>query len=370
MQLNSLAAYRLPEHGPHRRISIRAETDKQAGFDARHDDLTLVYNTFLSPNGARILLVSPSLRNLFAPFASARFSTGTQIVKPLVRPLDRCVRTVLPIAGPPDSVTIDGPLGHIRLTPQPNQNSLFRGKRVLLTKSKDNELAWIKYWVEFNVRVHGANAVLIYDNASTKYTRAELDHVVTNIPGVERAVVVGWPFPFGPGAGPQGVWDSDYCQYGVLEDARWRFLAAANGVLYTDVDELAVISPAARLFDILQRSPTGYLRFNGVWVSTARDQNAGAAHDRHTDFVHLDLQAPACEAKWAVVPARCPAGFQWRVHAIPGMTVSRPRDLVIKLRHFRGISTNWKARRTEPEALDPGRHRRDEALVAAMHRAR
>lgn len=369
MQVKVLGSYSLPEHGPHRRASVRPETDRQAGFDAQHDHSTLVYDTFLSGSGAQIVVVSPALNNLLVPFAEARFSIGSAPVTPLIRPLDRCVRTVLPCSGEAGVVTIDGALGKIQLVPQRNHWALFRGKRVILTKSKDNDLAWIRYWVEFNVRVHGANAVLLYDNASTKYTAEEVDGVVSSVAGVEQAVVVSWPFAYGAPAGPQGVWDSDYSQYGLLEDARWRFLGAASGVLSTDVDELVVVAPEARLFDVLDRLPTGYLRFDGIWVSTVRDRERLGGAACHDDFRYVDVLALPCELKWAVVPGLCPAGWQWRIHDVTGMVPSRPEGIAIGMRHFRGISTNWKGYRTAPEVLDLGRHRRDEALAAAMARA-
>jgi hypothetical protein len=37
------------------------------------------------------------------------------------------------------------------------------------------------------------------------------------------------------------------------------------------------------------------------------------------------------------------------------------------LRHFKAINTNWKRERWKPEAIDPGRHRLDEALAAWLH---
>ena len=57
---------------------------------------------------------------------------------------------------------------------RPNCSEIFRGRRVVLAMSRDNELQWIKDWVLFVVRNHGADAVLLYDNASTKYGAEQL----------------------------------------------------------------------------------------------------------------------------------------------------------------------------------------------------
>ena len=87
------------------------------------------------------------------------------------------------------------------LAAQPNLCELFRGKRVMVTMSKDNDLAWIRDWVEFHTRNHGCDAVLLYDNGSTQYEAAKLQEIVAAIPGVDAALVVTWPFSYGPGGG-------------------------------------------------------------------------------------------------------------------------------------------------------------------------
>lgn len=365
MQIRSLTSHILPQHGHYRRVSVRPLCDRQPGFDALHDETTLIYDTFLNDTGDRIVLVLPPLHNLREPFTQSQFFVGPDQVMPLIRPLTRCVRMVLPSSGS-DRVTIEGPLGKIRLVPQPNHSSLFKGKRVILTMSKDNDLAWIKYWVDFNVRVHGANAVLIYDNGSTKYTLDELDRLLTGIQGIEQAVVVDWPFLWGPVAGPQGTWDSNYSQHGMFEDARWRFLGAAKGVLNSDVDELVVITPHHGLFNMLEAAPTGYLNFDGVWISTARDAERGGLARCHNEFKYVNTLESGCERKWAVVPRLCLPRSQWKIHEITDMANSQPGHAAIKLRHFRAINTNWRCQRTMRERLDPGLHQRDEALVAAM----
>ena len=72
---------------------------------------------------------------------------------------------------------------------------------MLLTLSRNNDLRWIRDWVRFHVREHGADAVLFFDNGSTGYGPPEIEAALAGIGGVGRSVCVAAVFPYGP----QGV---------------------------------------------------------------------------------------------------------------------------------------------------------------------
>ncbi|MFX8481515.1 hypothetical protein ABTL74_19375, partial [Acinetobacter baumannii] len=71
-----------------------------------------------------------------------------------------------------DHLRLDGPLGAFTLPVQPNLSHLFAGRRVLLTLSRNNAPRWIADWIRFYATLHGADAVLLYDNASDRYRAA------------------------------------------------------------------------------------------------------------------------------------------------------------------------------------------------------
>jgi hypothetical protein len=205
------------------------------------------------------------------------------------------------------------------------------------------------------------------------------------VPGIEAAGVVVWPFKFGP----QGLdarrfwWDSDFCQHGALEHARWCFLAAARSVLNTDIDELVVSRDGRSAYDAAERAPFGVIRYRGAWAPgiegrtrTATDQ----APVRHRDFDHV-LQprrvrrwgvVPAyqdrCPPKWVVVPRRCPDHAQWGIHNVKNWIPALPITAAFSYRHFREINDNWKYDRSARPAFDPARYIRDEALVSNFSR--
>jgi hypothetical protein len=82
------------------------------------------------------------------------------------------------------------------------------------------------------------------------------------VPGLAVGVVVDWPFLY-------DIQDhsypefTDFCQYGVLEHARHRFLAEARAVVNADIDEFPITKRGELLFDIALRSGTGYLKYGG-----------------------------------------------------------------------------------------------------------
>jgi len=263
-----------------------------------------------------------------------------------------------------------------------SQPELFRGKKVLLTLSKDNEVVWITDWMRFHRDAQGADALLLYDNASEKYSLNQLMEEMLQVGGFETIVIVKWPAPYGPQSFKGKYWDSNFCQDGVFEDARWRYLSEAHSVLNCDVDEL-VVSRNGSIFDLAASADTGYLSFNGRWALSVSDGGVSLGNPgislRHRDITYQLLpnwrlarfrlsDATLCPPKWVVVPKRCPEEAQWTVHDIRGMSPISGKPQSVIYRHFRQINTNWKYQRAIPELYSPKRHRVDLELRDAFRR--
>lgn len=246
----------------------------------------------------------------------------------------------------------------------PNLRHLFAGRRCLLTKSKNNDLRWIRDWVKFHVNTHQADAALIYDNGSDAYAPRAILDALTGIAGLEVAVVVEWPFKWGIHGDDFGIWDSDFAQHGILEHARWRFLEFAQGVVYQDVDELALSDRS--IFEVAEQSKTGTVLYEGRWIEHVMPKREAATttQPRHADFRYFKPDGPPTATKWCTVPSRNKRSHQWRIHWI------KPAEKTeeIKLRHFRAISTGWKYDRS-PEPFDASVYREDAELVRALAEA-
>jgi hypothetical protein len=223
----------------------------------------------------------------------------------------------------------------------PNHSEWFSGRRVLLVKSKNNKLHWIKDWVQHHVEKHQADAVLFYDNHSTDYAADDILKTIASIEGVLTAVVVKWDFPYGVHGDLSNIWDSDYSQYCIQEHARRRFLATARCVLSCDIDELIITQDSTSVFEKCENSESGYLNFTGFWVECCKP---GAARETiaHSDHC-FRVKNSVCPSKWAVVPSRCPESAQWMIHEVYNMPIRQTPE--IHFMHCRGISTSWKYER-------------------------
>jgi len=232
--------------------------------------------------------------------------------------------------------------------------------------------------------VHGADAVLFFDNASTAYDTAALHEAVAGVAGMAVAAVMPWPFKYGPqGLDHKRYWDSDFCQLGAWEDIRWRFLAQARSAMNSDIDETGADPQSCRRLCRQRALAVRHRQLSWPLGAGHRDgsrpQGNGSA-ERHRDFAItlrrkigpgrflLPMDLNRCRPKWTVVPARCPPASQWTVHSIARWPVSRLPSPGISFRHFRPISTSWKYARVAAASFDPALYERDEPLATAMAR--
>jgi hypothetical protein len=368
-----------------RRQSVRPLHARDATFDARYDNEALFYDVFWGAkavNGRReIVALGPPLRNLEAGFKDLRIiSDGDGTLLPWrTRALDRHMQMFIEAPADANRLRFESSLGSFGVeipTPSP---SPFQGRRVLLTTSKDNDLRWIQDWVRFHRDRHGVDAVLLYDNASTAYSTADVTAALTQISGVVGGVV-SWPYKYGPqGLDAKQFWDSDYCQHGVFEHARRHYLVDAHTVINADIDELVLSPSGVSVCDAAAKSAFGIVRYHGRWTIGCNDVSSPqpAEPPRHRDFDTIltrtmtrrfgiiPVDTNRCPAKWTVVPSRCPDGAQWRPHVINGWPAARLSTSAFTYRHFRELSNGWKYKRESRTLFDPRLHERDAGLARA-----
>jgi hypothetical protein len=370
----------LPDFTAARRSPTRPAAHRDADFDAKFDAETLFYDAFRGVRG-QIILAGPPLLNLKADLermtltahpsgAACRFE---------IREMDRHAQVHVEAPDGTTRLTLSSALGTTDIAIQPSEVDVFAGRRVLFTQSKNNDIRWIQDWVRFSRDIHGADAVLIYDNGSTRYAPKDLAEAIGSLDGIAAVRVVAWPFKFGPqGLDAKRFWDSDFGQHGVWEHARRRFLEAAASVQGSDIDEF-ILSPDGRsIFEAVEAEPFGVLRYEGRWVIgiEGRDPAPGKSDRRHIDydvtrkarlvkrFGLITVDADRCPPKWTVVPSKCPDRAQWRIHVIGGHVASRRLTKTFSYRHFREISDSWKYERMGREAFDPARHEEERLLAA------
>jgi hypothetical protein len=354
---------------------------RQSNYEELFDHSTLIYDVFEYKN--RIMAVGPPLLNLSKPARHFEYLWKSQRQDAEISNLNRMSRWSFSPSGARSGRSRSlaarirhRMLGFLNSPTVPNDEfeirfgrkreaaakvgenciSAFSGKRCLLTKSKNNELRWIRDWVDFHVKAHGANALLFYDNGSDRYAAQDILDIVRDVENLDVAYVVEWPFKWGPHGEGTGRWDSDFAQHGMLEHARWRFLENARSVLYQDVDELALSRRS--VFEIAETSTVGSILFDGQWIENVLEQPQNEKPIRHFDFFYYDPTVAPASPKWCAVPLRNAPAEQWRVHWV---TPAEKTDQVVH-RHFRGITTSWKIPRPA-QPLDQNIHLIDTELV-------
>ncbi len=390
VQIIAVSPVSLPHDALLRRDPPRPPELRPPGYEEQFDDRTLFYDIFRCDDA--VSLVGPPLRNLEAVALDGLAASGrsekvktTQlhnVQRTTITGIHRTAMTIdFPLEGSRCSATIGSDLAQ-----------LFRERKVLLTVSKNNDLAWVQDWIKFHARYHGVDAVLIYDNGSTSYSLAQLQSAIEQVDDIELAAIVAWPFKFGPQGfnhtapgsnrfqqqnGPDLPWDSDYCQYGALEHAKWRFLRHAAGVINADVDELVLTPPGTTIFDYVRRSRGGVVQYPGIWIEaipTGSTTKSSYSNCLFRTTVDDNFGGPS---KWCLIPHRVPARSQWTVHSVEWdrswirpwtFPWKYPLELsLISYRHFAALNTGWKEplRLVNPE-MNPDEYHLDVELRDAL----
>lgn len=360
---------------------------RQDDFTERYDGDTIFYDCIWVEKRRRALLMGPPLLNLKDAISKMRIvamPSGSECGF-TARELDRHSQIWVDTPQDTTGLSIQSELGSKSVSLAVGQVDVFKDKRVLFTINQDNRIEWICDWIRYHRDTQGANAVLIYDNSSTSYSVVELKDRILALAGMDAVKIVNWPFKFGPQGYSGKHWDSDYCQNGALEDARWKYLQNARSVLNADVDEL-IITKDKTIFELAETSSRKYVTYFGKWIIPLDDAEGNSLSgdgdvtaSRHKDFQHAlslkrkwKLYRPVlenrCPTKWAAVPAECPDRSQWKTHRIAGILQPSLPLQRAGYRHFRRINTSWKYTRSLRDKFDSAKHQVDQDLIEAFRR--
>jgi hypothetical protein len=144
------------------RIPPRPPRLMQAEFAEQFDFDTFAYDVFSRCDIG--YLISP-------PNALDEWERALQIIQLDGKPL--ASRACRLHQGKVDKLIVDGPArsvqwpGHSLALPDLPRSGV--GKNILYTLQKDNDPKWIQDWIDWHVRHHRIDAVVIYDNNSQRY---------------------------------------------------------------------------------------------------------------------------------------------------------------------------------------------------------
>ena len=357
-----MSGLRMPDTpGAPRRDRFGKPEHHDAAYDARYDWATLVYDCFADPDAGEIVLLGPPLLNLRPLVEAAEFRVdGRPVAIRAIRELSRCAVVALDVAeGHEVSVTHRDFGG--TLVVGPSFLDAFAGLNGIYSISLDNRLEWITDWLDYYVRAHGLEAVVLADNGTRTYEPAALRAALGAVPGLRKAAILRARYPFGPTAENRSAFNSLFLQRSMAELGRLRFLGRARAVVNADIDELFHSYRGQSVFDAAVASEAGYVRADADWVYAPRPGPDG--HARHVDHSHVSVTGrPKANRKWCVVPQGAQRGKQWLTHFLDSRR--DPVDPDFRMWHFRQISTSWKYDRAGggPDLVE------NPDLVAAMRR--
>jgi hypothetical protein len=345
--IHTLSSVIIPKSlGMERNLPRRADPTTQSTDAAwrNYDRRTLMYDAVHLSDAALVRLYLPRLLNFSRIMLGSRFVIDDKTVHPKPHKIYRRFETVDFKVGvdTPRLLEIFMPSGEqFQVCINSARPTLFQDCRVIYTMLKDEKLEWVQDWLQFHNRVHGADAVLIADNGSSRYSSTQLLAALEEVPGYRERSILSVPLPWGPIGNASGVDDGKYLQTTLLNLSRDRFLSSAHGVLNLDVDELLLRRGKDSVFDRVQR--WGLVTFPGEWRYPTNTEG----NPTHRDHLYRDPNDKPCARKYCFRPSSRLGRMCLSVHGLEKLNrklFSGKRDFMFL--HCRNISTSWKSDRS------------------------
>jgi len=311
-------------------------------YAERYDAHTLIYSATYLAHARAIVLVCPKLKNLKILLSLGQFSSDQGSHKlHCIKHHRRHDEVWLQANKRPTRLTLTSHGLEITCTVAEPDASM-KGEVVLQTVSKDNDLDWIHDWAAHYVRNQGVTHVLLFDNASTRYSAEDITETLRTVPGLSGATTVSVPLPFGPLGTKTPRAKALFLSVGLLNTSRHQFAGNARAVLSCDIDEV-LISDSGRLLDEAERA---FLGFATATVKPRFADLADAQTPTHGDHVHKRLPDKPVKEKWCLLPQGRLRTFVWDSHG-----VARYQFNWLSMRrghrfyHCEHLSTHWGRRR-------------------------
>ena len=344
---------------------------------ARFEDRALIYDAFWQDHSGRILLVGPPPYNLQEHWQKASFTARPSGQR--LTPVFHVARSsmIVALAGAPDGTKVldmEFAGTTFSMNVQPDFSGYFTANRILFSMNRDNDLAWIRFWALYHARVHGADAVILFDNGSTRYTNGQLEQTLSGVSGLKKVMVCNWPYRFGARDARvmmHPFW-AHFLQNASFSTVLRRLARQAGALLNMDIDELAMPVAGSDIFRLAEKSRSGFVSMRGQWVENIAQEVPGEWSDhRRFTWQLRDFRRDLNARKWALDPKRDwldDLDLQPSWHKIKHMPASLlKRSPVAGYWHFRGINSGWKenrVRRSVPGFL----HRKSDELMEALGR--
>lgn len=357
-----LQGYRLDPNGLLLRDHVRPVNRQTEHYQEKYDRTTLFYDCVYLPRERGHLITAPRFLNLWEPFRKGLRQNNRKIRRVMRFTWLRCEQIFIP--GPMGGLSMKLGKEQIEIPSRSSFADAFAGLNAMVAVSKNNHLDWIQEWAQFHVTDHRAQGVVLFDNGSTDYNVEDIGAALASVCGLERALIVSAPFPYGPADKSARLDVSPrFFQTAMLNLARRDALDQARAVLSIDIDELIIGPEGASVYDAAVANRVGMVSIAGNWVYPSPETQSSAPQSLHVFRAEPDQRT---NGKWCMAPRGLMSRlFGWAVHKIGGLVqILFTRQDTFSLIHCRAASTGWKGGRyTYPANL-----RRDPDLEARMTR--
>lgn len=357
----------IPNDKPYNRTAPREKNLQPDDYQDKFDYKTLSFDTFFSEG--KVILSGPPLYGLekFIEKGKILLDHQDHTKNITITHFDRTQSNhITKIETQPHELTWN--YEDISIQTQVNNNFLneFKGKKVLFTLSKNNKFEWIYDWILFYKKYHHIDTVLFYDNNSNNYSLDELKYYLDKKELDVDIYLVPWNFKYGPQGGiysgkGKTPWDSDFCQYGMFEHAKHRFLKYSVGVINADIDELVITPNGNSIFELL--ADYKGLLYPGYWIqSIPLDENKEI---RFFNYVYRSKDDQHSDNKWCINPSKLDDQTQWKVHSIRKTNLKILKGVYYA--HFKAINYNWKTQRVDNVNYDEYKHYIDNNVYTKLN---
>ncbi|TXR54776.1 hypothetical protein [Reinekea thalattae] len=347
-QIIDLPGVVLPKNSGLSRKHVRSEERWTEHYLERYDQQTLFYDCVYVAKTKSFIITAPRFLNLWFVMRKHLYVNGKRFRGRIKRNTwQRCDQ--ISFRAPADAkLSIQHPHFSTEITPRTSISELFAGLNCALAMNKNNQLSWIKDWVEYHVKAHGLEGVCIIDNGSTDYTKEQLLAELESIKGLKAATVLGADFPYGP-----SNWSSRFeisprfLQTSMMNLVKRDLFSDARAVLSVDIDELVIKNTEQNVFDAAVNSFWGAISFREIKTYPAGDDGAAYSHRDHT-LVKEDFNYG--NTKWCVNGKGFINRFGWAVHRFGGGYFLLTETTDFNYLHCQATTTNWKKDRTTKDA--------------------
>lgn len=355
-----LSTVRLNSSSDVKRLPRSPNRIRPKKFISNFDAQTLYFDCFYSNDGGEVLCIGPAPTNLKKYYKRATYRalpSGHDVKAKHFFSLSVMSTRLQNVPIGTTHIEMCFANENFQIQVQPSLSNEFSNENVLFTLSKNNDLAWIKYWADYHVRHHGVSAIVFFDNGSNAYNVDAIHACLADIPGLEKICVISVPYPYGYKDDILKVnpyWPQ-FLQVSCMSIVLRRFGVNANSIVNLDIDELAVSD--GQICSLVKSTDIGILSMKGVWIEPIAEEGSDQVDHRSFSTVKKNPEESHVSAgKWVIDPSR-----KWlaKYNVFPYMHWIEGRPLLGRryignahFLHFKAINTGWKVNRHKPQLFD------------------